>query len=924
MIFIVTLSQKYFDSINQTTNQLFTLQYKKSDCLYYLSSNRTLCVQNCQEIGEVEFDGQCITMVKKTQICADDACCSSANYGESFVWDAISNQCICTTYCTCKSEQCCQQQQGPLYHYINNWCQTCYQQFGLNYEWDGQQCSCPQGSECFCRSNACCQKIYGNIYLVGKCQTCATLLGPGYEWISDTCTCPSGKTCTCATQFCCKQFKSSQIFINGECATCSAYFNAQVSGYTSEISFCECNTMKQVGSLILNPTATTCISCQEIAINNQCVTCAAYGSGYVWKAQQNRCYCPPATTCVCTSEQCCSQVYGKHFFNDKCMSCTDIFGDGAVYIKGKCVCNIEQQYIGTLTNPTDTCKFCNGMYQNGICKTCTELFGPGYGAQHGQCYCMESDQTLCSCQTELCCNQQQLILFNGSCKQCTDIYGISSLYSEFNQCKCNSENYGKLTKEGDKCVICQGVPTEKSTICKSCEEAYGTNYIWDSSINSCKCKTGVICTCKTELCCNLNGTHFMNNKCTSCIEEVGYNYMWSNDVWTTYPSLPLNQCICLNPVICKCLTDYCCSLSQQTMKDGVCQSCQDVFGAGFAWNSEIKKCACMSPSQCSCDNEACCNQISKGYQGSCVDCNIAHVGSIFSAGKCTCDSSKMYVGQINKENDKCTLCPELISNDNSKCQSCSEVYGSGAIFDSKCVCDQSTNYVGTLPGGCTQCSELIQNNKCVLCSEIKPHSTFNSGNKKCECDLSQKYVGVDSCVYCPELISFDKIKCESCEEKYGIGAKMNTGQCECNTELKYVGVLIATGDKCTMCQELMSNDKKTCRQCDEVTENSVLNLLTGQCDCESGFKLKGNKCTIQTNKTGLAVGVPLGLLAAICIGFFFFIICKKKHKKDEEDENLKGQKDNIIVIASQNQDHIIHRVNSEKMAKPYDDIPEYI
>ncbi|CAL6103438.1 Hypothetical_protein [Hexamita inflata] len=229
--------------------------------------------------------------------------------------------------------------------------------------------------------------------------------------------------------------------------------------------------------------------------------------------------------------------------------------------------------------------------QGDMCQTCQDAFGTGYVYKYGECKCEDKQQ--CKCLTERCCNSlyPSLIFKDGICKSCSEVYGPRAVMRN-SKCQCDIHNYGILAKDGDSCIPCQGVVNSDSNICNSCSQAYGLNYIWDEAQQSCVCANGNTCQCVTELCCQQNYTHFINGKCTQCVDEVGINYVFSNYFIKSLSEYNLKSetCICLNPAICKCVTDYCCSLTQKTMKDEICVTCQQAFGIGFAFDEKQKSC----------------------------------------------------------------------------------------------------------------------------------------------------------------------------------------------------------------------------------------------------------------------------------------------------------------------------------------------
>ncbi|CAL5995503.1 Hypothetical_protein [Hexamita inflata] len=270
-----------------------------------------------------------------------------------------------------------------------------------------------------------------------------------------------------------------------------------------------------------------------------------------------------------------------------------------------------------------------------------KAYGPEYTASNNRCSCKNSNQQ-CTCQTERCCNQQNppLTINKGICKSCQDVFGHGVIIKD-GKCQCGLNSFGILSKEGDKCSSCQGVVSVDTKTCTSCQQAYGPDYIWDAAQRFCVCSKGNKCSCSTELCCKQNQTHLINGKCTTCLEEVGINYILSNYLQDSSLNLnlPMQQCVCPNPAICKCVTDYCCSLTFQTFYNGVCTSCSQL-GQDYAFDEKSKKCII-------------CSELMSQDKQKCVYCSDSIPNSIFSAGSCVCAQNyKFKNGQCVKNSNR--------------------------------------------------------------------------------------------------------------------------------------------------------------------------------------------------------------------------------------------------------------------------------
>ncbi|CAL5995461.1 Hypothetical_protein [Hexamita inflata] len=731
---LLFLSQQVSTAQNQqdpVCGHLFELRNAQCLCPYFLSSNSTVCVKQCSEINEFQLNTSCVKIQSKNS-CQDNACCSDPSYGTGFIF--VDNHCECSvSYCPCKTDQCCQETQGTQYHLMNGYCKNCSAEFGFGSEWDGQKCVCNK-QECYCTSEACCQ-VNGMHYINGKCDSCESALGTGFAWSGSSCSCQSG-TCTCKTQYCCTQTVSKSVFVNGVCKTCKELFNADNSiAFFDGTPFCLCNSVNQLGNIVFS-TETQCTTCENLRDPNsqKCLTCTeGYGIGSAWNAGEKRCVCSGA--CQCQSQQCCKDsntdidIQYQQIVS-QCASCDSIFGNGAKVDRYSHQCFCGTGYIGKLEKLQDKCSKCpeTKNIAGDKCETCLEAFGPGFTASQGICTCV--GQTVCTCVTQRCCNSKNppLIYNQGTCKTCADVYGLNAYINEQQKCQCGKNNYGILKNEGDTCSPCQGIVNLDSTTCTSCSQAYGPEYVWDADQKFCICPIGKSCSCVSELCCQQNKTHYINGKCTQCIDEVGINYIFSNHLKYNYPNLVEQQCVCPNPTICKCTTDYCCSFEQKVIKDGNCVICSERM-VDSIFNSNTKTCECQS--------EQCCNTLSKGFKdGKCVDCSVAHEGTIFSVNQCVCDASQNYV--LVSGFSSCQKCTEVVFA--SACATCSQKYPH-TRFNSQskqCECDPSIKYAGNIDF-CTQCPELVNNNQCSLCADSFENTYFNPSSSSCECVPGYKF-----------------------------------------------------------------------------------------------------------------------------------------------------------------------------------------
>ncbi|CAL6047781.1 Hypothetical_protein [Hexamita inflata] len=525
----------------------FTLQGSHCTCLKIMSSNGTLCVQNCSDINENEVDGVCSTMkaLRDTPDC-------SATYGPGFEYDNNEGTCYCPSgvSCKCKAKECCN-----------------LENVGMGYSWDNvlKTCECPSGSVCYCTSEYCCQKQNLH-YINARCDTCEVALGTGYTWSTSlkSCECPSQSTCACKTQLCCAL---TQKFIkNGQCTSCDSIYKPISNPFlTDDFSFiyCGCNIdQKQYGSL--QNTIDTCIQCSELMNDdeNSCLTCEqGFGPGYVWDSSLETCQCPSGVTCECKTALCCFRSQGTHFVNGKCQTCKDQHSDGAILDQdtGKCICDSSKQYYGTLTNPTDKCQQCAEYYNttSKSCKTCLVDYGNDFvwSAPDNKCVIVGSNAV---CKSVLCCNVEMNQILKSDQMGC-DTCPQNTIVS-YSQCVCDHDNnfYGSP----DACQKCEGLLNETANTCLSCSHIYGSGYAWSVDDGSCYCPPGTKCDCLTEYCCWQNSTHLIDGKCNRCLYTHGTGFDWDYKT---------NSCFCRNLAICECISGL-------TLTDGVCKDSSNKTG----------------------------------------------------------------------------------------------------------------------------------------------------------------------------------------------------------------------------------------------------------------------------------------------------------------------------------------------------------
>ncbi|CAL6042961.1 Hypothetical_protein [Hexamita inflata] len=478
----------------------FTIQDSQCKCLFFQSSNGTLCVKNCSEINEIEVNGACSSIKSKNNI-------------------------DCSL-------------------------------FGIGFVSDGAECTCLSDSDCFCTSEECCQK--SGLHYFGpelSCNSCENIYGTGYVWQPSGekfCKCPKNTQCTCKSQFCCPN--ENKVLIKGECQQCTA--GTFIVNTDMQIAYCGCSNEKnEYGSI--QKLSDTCTQCPELLNKdkNGCVTCEqAYGTGYVMIG--NSCKCPSGVLCECKTDQCCQKL-GLKLINGVCKSCNDIYQiSNAVFDENRnCKCDNLHLYAGTLNQLGDTCSLCSeyANSQGTACQTCENNYGTGYfwNTDNYQCWRQQGNNED-TCTSNSCCVEEwDKVFVSQRCQSCSEAYGLGAILNlTLQSCVCDSKNnYYGLDQVSSVCQFCEGIVNKLTQTCTLCLQL-GTGYIWDSNTKKCICSGK--CKCTSETCCQLYSTHYINNKCGKCYDNFGPGYYWDRKS---------NRCQCINEFQCECTTDFCCSSS---------------------------------------------------------------------------------------------------------------------------------------------------------------------------------------------------------------------------------------------------------------------------------------------------------------------------------------------------------------------------
>ncbi|CAL6029757.1 Hypothetical_protein [Hexamita inflata] len=266
--------------------------------------------------------------------------------------------------------------------------------------------------------------------------------------------------------------------------------------------------------------------------DNECCSNANYGSLYTWDDGKKACKCSEQE-CQCSSEQCCQDQLGQfyHYVYRECMRCESI-GVGYSWDGKNCQCKNNANCFCK----TELCCLALGKhFINGQCDDCVSAYGSGFqwaidsDILIGSCIC--PSQSTCTCATQFCCGQNNNnlnIYHNGECTQCSTFYSPEeSVYSDLSfddqlqYCLCDKGYIGALTKSTNQCQKCPETTDDDQTTCLTCQQAYGTNYIWDQNKQACICPSSSVCVCKTSKCCMSKGQILIHGVCQHCDRYYG-------------------------------------------------------------------------------------------------------------------------------------------------------------------------------------------------------------------------------------------------------------------------------------------------------------------------------------------------------------------------------------------------------------------
>ncbi|CAL5997309.1 Growth_factor receptor cysteine-rich domain superfamily [Hexamita inflata] len=285
-----------------------------------------------------------------------------------------------------------------------------------------------------------CCKSQNKHLISNQCIDCDAY-GTGYKWDQDLimCNCVINN-CICTSEACCNQI--DQTYQSNQCFECSDLYE----GSKFENGKCLCDqNQKYVGQ----PGA--CIKCSQLVVNGECKSCNdVYGDVAIHIISSS----PTAKTCICNPNEwyigilsdltstCQKCPEGINSAGTACVSCKEAYGQGAVLgTEKRCVCDIDQKYVGLLNQPLATCIHCSelvvfGNYDN-TCKTCLEHSGIGFifDIQSNLCKCDESKGFI---QVGLKCILCPELLVDGKCLLCKS-YDSNAIFVN-HACICNSNS----------------------------------------------------------------------------------------------------------------------------------------------------------------------------------------------------------------------------------------------------------------------------------------------------------------------------------------------------------------------------------------------------------------------------------------------------------------------------------------------------
>ncbi|KAL4469505.1 hypothetical protein ABPG74_004758 [Tetrahymena malaccensis] len=447
---------------------------------YFLQDDHS-CT-DCNLDGYYKNSLQCSKCIQNCIICSDNSKCSKCSTG---YFINASNQCEkCfdsnCLICSGKNQQDCTSCNSvkPYFLQDDHSCTDC--------NFDGYYKNQLQCSKCIqnciaCSDNTNCSKCSPG-YFINASNQCEKCFDP------NCLTCSGKNQQDCTT---CNSIKQYFLQDDHSCTDCN------LDGYYKN--------SQQCSKCIQN-----CIICSD---NSECSKCS---TGYFINAsnQCEKCFDPNCLKCSGKNQQDCTSCNSvKPYFLQDDHSCTDCAFNGYFLSSKNCLKCVPNCYncsntstcdlcqpgyqVHEQTNPCVVCSQQSGYYVSGkYCKQCNiackECSGPSDldCIKCNQLY-FQIDTTSKRCQT--CPNDAYLISSEQNCQtckyQCTLCENVQSSYSMLTIDKNQNSN-------SNYCLVCscqqciRGYILFNQKQCTQRCDSIGSNYIYNSSTNTCDCQQG--------------------------------------------------------------------------------------------------------------------------------------------------------------------------------------------------------------------------------------------------------------------------------------------------------------------------------------------------------------------------------------------------------------------------------------------------
>jgi len=575
------------------------------------------------------------------------------------------------------------------------------------YAHEGKCYNCPAALFCATCSDATrCDTCKDGYKLNGEGQCaydCEVVFGEGCS------RCTEKKCLECTKQGCCEKKKF--------------YWNASFEVCQNPEEMFGIGCMETDGEKCTNCTAPTCCSSAQFfdLSSLTCKDCTKYD------AECNK--CTPTVCMGCGNDKILDA-------GGKCLTCSDVYGEGCVSCNEKKCNEIEDGYtvIGTVV------KKCSEMF--GSCTACqasgcnTDGCGEGYKNFNGYCKkCSEVFGESCSeCDNEKCigCSDNSLTIVNGVCADCAIAHGEGCDTCENKECTSPLKGFFVFAGYAINCNVLpetvrqtciDAVQRSRSvSIRDAASDGSEVDVTFNGEVYTVSC-SDAIPNCSV---CGVSGEGHLS--CSACSE----GYVLYGGVCKACDSVHGDSCD-------KCSLTACSGCGENTVDvSGKCISCGSV-------NAHCSKCDAVDS----------CTECEEGFvkkDGSCMTCQVA-----FGSGCASCSES----GCDDCSSDSC--CSEqqkiIVKDNKMTCGTCEDLTSGCANCTSTTCLTCADNKVLSASGECKSCSELFSG-----CSECNSDVCT-----KCDKD---SWILTDSGCYNPSPSGSDN---PSDSESDGHGAVLSVG-----------------------------------------------------------------------------------------------------------------------------------------------------